>query len=398
MQKKGITIIEVIVSIAIIGMLFSLIFTAMGTQNKFLNRLDITKDLYSEVNSVLAKAVIGDVNPQDGVLDGVTLYNPTVEFDMEYYPIEINGYVVDMEVMFASKTVNLDNAESFTYNFKPVEKGYATVGEIQDNVNIDVIPVSSPFPISKYYVNGEPYAEDGLLDRMYVTEIPPIDNNHFNILKINAHSNYVNGDNIVYDKATGNNLEVSDLLVKDNKVKSNRYVVHFTTDEPVIFKSDSDGDFEMDLTQYTNQGVSSYNANLDIVFICRQGFGFDFETFTIKNPQSNFTNVYFLSETVHDDNIHINNILPVTGGQVTIGSTGFIDQPLNIYADRFSKGVFFYFPNQEVTIHYTTNENIHGGIVSKGNVNFQPNTSFTRDNFIFESWNGDYGALGYIYK
>ncbi len=434
MKNKGFTLIEVIASMAIIGMLFSLVFMFMGGQNAQLNRIDIKKDLYNQVNEVLARAVVSDDDPTDGQLTSFIGDTNGTVLTVDDASVNIDGINIPVEYLVATKQNGLEHASAFTYNFgKSSSSNSGSVDSSEINVSLDILDVTSPFPINSFYSEDN---RQELRERMVVDSIiedgslyglpydviagvvpvyeglPKISDELYTIIK-DAGNVYSGVSMTEIDETDISNILMIDNFVDgDKKIKENLFVVEFDSDKPIKLVDRSTDDlFGFYLGNITGSPSYEYTDNVDIVFINKMGFDFDtnFKSLELFNPNGKESNIYFLSDEIYYDENKDSQIFNIINGQITVASTSpktyYLDNSGNMQynseesnlfeIEENAYGMFIYYPNLTTKINNIHNIELFSGISSK-RIEFVKNNS-VNGKMHFANWNGDYGFLGYLY-
>lgn len=415
-RKKGITLLEVIVGVAILGMMTGLLFRFMGEQYVYEVRLGIQKTLVQEIKKEIANIVVKDVDARDEKMldeegDEIERLGELVEVDMLPMSIEINGVDIHYEVVSGVVDKGGVGVELFSYNFDPVLKGENVGDGGGGGLVIDILPVSSPFPTGSYLSE---IGDEALLERMAYDYVPSIDREYFNSFNEAEHQ---------YRRVTGNEYtgaEVSRLLPRnENSKEDTRYIIYFDTEEVVrivgeevdvnaageiVDSKDRDKvgkQRELNLYVATNESTA-YANTIDIIFMTNKYFELDFDKVTVTSNHGTYPHLYIISGEITPDPY----ISSTNGGQVTVISTGDTGRRETLVArDKYS-GMYVYYPNQEIdlvveyndTDEYTSNDTgelkVVGGLVSKGEVGMLG----YEDRYEWgEGWTGRHEILGFTY-
>ncbi len=439
MTKKGFTLVEVIVSVAILSLLLILFFTYLGSFNATLSNVDILKQSFDDSKVLLGEAVYLDEDVTDGVLpeNVSTVIQENVK--VEKYQTTIDEVEIEYEVFSTSINTKLEDSHDIMYNFP--SKKYEDKSFLIGN---------GVFPSNEYYVDDEPTANgNGIFYRMGSNTIPHINKSQLNYLLTNGNSvtinryeptsnNYANTKYIQYFSED----DVPSILnaLKNRDATNPLQVVYF--ESPQVSAKGLDTSIAsviMDNKISTSiQENRKYEFHLDdyftseethLVFITDSYFswsrnGNNISLSTLNSDTYEFEisggHVYFLSMSGKHTNAvettgDIHNKFTVVQkegqatsdmGHLTIANTSHIVgdyvgdnkdvadfSRLEIFNMTEMNNVFFYVPNQDIYIHSDDSSITTatlGGVVARRVL-----LGDGEKNFNFLNWEGDPRILGW---
>ncbi len=212
MKKRGLTLIEVVVAMAILGMLLLLFFTFMSGSVKNTNELNALNNKHFDITNKLYNIDMLDDDPTDGQATNITDQALKNIVDIKASKTTINGLEIPYELFVANVDTDLESYENIGYNFTTIE--YEEDGEgglgndilynpnlkvlspdnpgvfsYRNSVPVDYDPNNEVFPKDTYFINNEPYGnplaepqELGLYYRMDRDNVPQLDESHKNYL------------------------------------------------------------------------------------------------------------------------------------------------------------------------------------------------------------------------
>ncbi|MFV0441716.1 MAG: type II secretion system protein [Lachnospirales bacterium] len=345
MRKKGVTLIEIIASVCIIGVLFVGIGVFMVNSNKFVDVVKLTEYSYNSIDVDLAYAQEND-NTINGIVDNQDEDSDVLSATVD--SVEVFGQEIPYELFYTEEqTIMGRKVKDFTYNFEEN-------AEIGDSPVTDVEVDKSIFPLDDdYMLDNEPLNSTnddgeevlGLLGRTNSNHVPRIDYTHIKYLEENTNfvtikesDEYIyrTYSNVAYDvkedkwnyvtqKLIDDGLEELQRKISDDSSNRDKYqVLYFERDyayRPVLFPTentiDSGGNnvspIEIDLTK-----LSSADEEVNFIFITNGIIGSHVDYhYSLLNSNTdipskiNITggNVYFISMKQSigvDTNFYIN--------------------------------------------------------------------------------------------
>ncbi|MFV0518682.1 MAG: prepilin-type N-terminal cleavage/methylation domain-containing protein [Lachnospirales bacterium] len=412
MKKKGLTLIEIIAAVAILGIIAVLAFTYMGKQNNTIKNIAIIDSSYRNLDEDLKKAIEEDVDNTDGIYTRLEGNPADTSVSVVKNSATINGKTIDYELFYKTEDLIIDSTVSnFSYNFEVIEDANAT-DKLLYPADLFMLQ-TEPFN----YTNASNEITHGLIDRMEVTNVPFLDYPYID--KLLSNSNYVT----VNLATNGSTLSTSTFTTAINKLKTQIdndttgtkkdqwqviYLKSPTQGAPVYFpntnnettrkidlhfQSLNNNDKPTSLIIVTDGTFGTANSNsfyntYGTVFNISGGDVYMISTGSLMYMVTNFraeaNMTFYNSSTQRMPQFNMANTLSNTYAQKTI-----------VGCDESSISVFLYYPYMQLTVSNsdirssTARNKIVGGIIAKNGVTLSGISS------TYDEWLGDYRIYGY---